>query len=306
MRILVTGAGGFVGARLALDLAAKGHEVTAAWFRSDARLATDAPKGLRYEQADLSDGEAVDSLFARAGPFDAVVHAAARVAVREEDPAYLGDATRANVLSQANLVGAALRTGCERYLFASTISVYGNRGAPPDGYLESDAAPTSYYGWSKRAAEQLLDVTATERSEFRALSLRLAGVHGKGRDTGALAMMARAALKGVPIRVNDPSSQFRWVFIEDVSQAVASALSAELPAGHRIANLASADIFMLTHLAERLKELSGSNSPIEHAVETKARRNEVMNIEVAKRLLGYVPTRLDEALQRYLEELRTA
>lgn len=291
-----------MGARLAVDLADEGHHVTGTWYHSEDRLLADLPEGLRYERADLSDAEVVDALFARAGGFDAVVHAAARVAAREEDSAYLRDTTRANVLSQSNLVGAALRTGCERFVFMSTISVYGNRGAPAGGYLEADAAPTSYYGWSKRAAEQLLDVAAVDHG-LSAVTLRLAGVHGIGRENGALATMAHSALAGKAISVNEPNSRFRWVFIEDVSQAIGNAVHFDLPAGHHIANLASADIFTLRELAEHLKHFAASDCKIESRPGAGG-RNEVMNIDVAKCILDFVPTPLTEFLPRYLEAVR--
>lgn len=302
MRILVTGAGGFVGARLAADLAKAGHDVTAVWHRVRARLLADPPENLVYRQADLVAAEIVDALFQEGGRFDAIVHAAALVPAKDQDVNYLRAAILANVVAQANLVAASKRAGDLRFVFTSTISVYGNRGAPPGGYRETDAAPTNYYGWSKYAAERLLDVAAG-RGGMRAMTLRLAGVHGVGREAGALAAMARAALAEKPISVAEPESRFRWAFIEDVSQAVAKAVTTDLPAGHRVANVASADIFTLAELAEHVKMVAGSTSRIETDAQERSRRNEVMNIDAAERLLEFVPTPLGKALVGYLENL---
>ncbi len=303
MRVLVTGAGGFVGARLAADLTAVGHEVTGAWHQSRERLLNRPPATLAYRRVDLADAVAVDALMSEKGRFDAIVHAAA-VLANVEDSDYLRRAARANVLVQANLIAAAGETGCGRFVFTSSISVYGNRSAPAGGYREADVAPASYYGWSKRAGEEVLNVAAAAHG-MTCISLRLAGVHGLGRTSGALYAMTRAALNGQPIAVTEPKSCFRWVFIEDVSQAIARALTADLPGGHHIVNLASADSFTLGELAGRVKDAIGSNSSIEANAGAES-RNEVMNIDRAKTLLGYVPTPLDRFLPTYVGELRRA
>ncbi|HUT49663.1 MAG TPA: NAD(P)-dependent oxidoreductase [Alphaproteobacteria bacterium] len=304
MRVLITGAGGFVGSRLAADLAGAGHEVIGIWHRNRARLPVTPADNLVLRQADLADANAVDGMFDAIKELDAIIHAAAIVATSRENSEYLRAVERANILTQANLFAAATDAGCKKFIFTSTIGVYGGRGAPEGGYSEASAAPTSYYGWSKYAAEQLLDAMA-EDAGIVAVSLRLAGVHGIGRRSGALHAMARAALDGSAITVNEPGSRFRWAFIEDVSRAVATTLGLTLPAGHHIANLASADVFTLAELARRIAKAAGSGARID-LKQGAPTRSEVMNIETAERLLDFVPTALDVFLTSYLAGLRRA
>lgn len=298
MRFLVTGVGGFIGSRLAVDLAQTGHDVVGTWHNSPS--SNPALANLALHQIDLRDGEALFGLMRNTGPFDAVVHAAA-VINPIENSAYLVQSSQVNVLAHANLIAAALEHNCRRFIFTSTIGVYGYCGSPTGGYREEDAAPTTYYGWSKRAAEQLLDV-ASLKGDMIGISLRLAGVHGIGRTSGALHAMTRTALDANPIAISAPKSRFRWSFIEDVSSAIQIALEAPLDTKHHVINLASADIFSLEDLAWRIKKFTGSKSKIDVQSNTSS-RDETMNIELATSTLNFRPTPLDVFLTRYLEDL---
>lgn len=301
MRILVTGAGGFIGSRLVTDLSANCHNVTGAWRQDRARLPSTYPDNLTCAQLDLADGLAVKRLFDAQG-FDAVLHCAAQVRGVDEVGKIASFVTN-NVLAQANLLDAALSTGCHRFIFCSTISVYGNIGAPEGGYRECDAAPNSFYGWSKRAGEEMLDAATSSNSNLQAVSFRLAGVHGHGRTSGALHAMTRAALEGKTINVAEPDSRFRWLFIDDLVRVLSAVLDMPSPGGHEIVNLASADVFTLGELAERIETAAGSGSAIELGT-ASSQRNEVMNIERAQALFGYEPLSLDVALQNYIDTAR--
>jgi nucleoside-diphosphate-sugar epimerase len=299
MRVLVTGAGGFVGARIAADLSMAGHDVTGTWHLNRDRLPRVTPANLCFVQIDLAEPEVVDSMFADAGNFDAVVHTAAVVASAGEDPDFLAQAARANVAGMANLVAAACRTQCNRFVFTSTISVYDNLGAPPGGYREAESSPSTWYGWSKRAGEGLLEAAA-QKTGLTAISLRLAGVHGEGRTSGALHAMAGAALEGQALVVNEPESRFRWAWIDDVSAAASRACEADWPGEAAVFNLASADIFTLKHLAERLIALANAGGHVDCSGASGLVRDEFMNIDEVVRRLAFKPAGLDEFLSRYL------
>ena len=277
-------------------LARRGDHVTGTWRRRRRQCG----ENITLTQIDLADASAVERLVA-AGQFDAIVHAAATV-----DAANSADNLRAsiedNVQAHTNLVCAALTAGCRRFLFCSTITVYGGVGAGPSGYQEPDARPTSIYGWSKLAGEEVLGLAAGTGGNFSAVSLRLAGVHGGSRHDGALRVMCDAARSGRPLVVKDPDSRFRWLLIDDLIAALDVLVRAQLPAGHHVCNLSSADTFTLLDLAGRIKMLCGSASPIETS--GRAARNEVMNIDRAIALWGFAPTSLDTFLPGYLGTLR--
>jgi UDP-glucuronate 4-epimerase len=297
-RVLITGAGGFIGSQIVGDLAHRGHAITATWRRDRWRLDKMQLGDVRAAQVDLADPQAVAQLIAP-GSFDAVVHAAAFVGGAESADA-LQMAVRDNVLAYANVVSSALRAGCPRILFCSTVSVYGGVGARPGGYLEADASPAGIYGWSKLAGEQILDMASSVDNGLTAVSLRLGGVHGRGRTSGALHAIATAARAGQPIVLREPESRFRWLLIDDLLATIRALLRAPLASGHFVCNLASADTYTLLEIAHRIRSLCGSDSLIETAA--SAGRNEVMNIDRAVALWGYSPTRIETFLPRYLHD----
>ena len=296
MRVLVTGAGGYIGSEVANDLARRGHHVTGIW-RSDSRPHGVALKAnVAAEHGDLADPQVVERIISRSR-VDAIVHAAAAVRTASSHDG-VRELIRDNLQAQLNLIGAALKAGCHRFLFCSTISVYGGAGAPSDGYRESDAAPTDSYGWSKLAGEQMLAVAAASDKCFTAMSLRLAGVHGRSRKDGVLHAIASAARQGQPIRLNEPESRFRWLFIDDLLCAIADLLAAPLPLGHHVCNLASADSYTLREVAQKIVRFSKSNSRIEMTGANT--RHEIMNIDRAVALWRFSPTGLDAFLPGYL------
>jgi nucleoside-diphosphate-sugar epimerase len=248
---------------------------------------------------DLTDTQEVTQLMS-AGRFDAVIHAAAAVEGTNTVDG-LQRCVESNVRAQSNLVSAALKVGCGRFIFCSSIAVYGGFGAGPSGYREPDARPANVYGWSKRAAEQILDWASELEGGLSSVSLRLAGVHGGGRKDGALYAISSAAKKGTPIALRDPGSRFRWLLIDDLLAEFETLLKAPIPIGHHIFNLASADTLSLLGVAQRVKAICGSASPVE--VMGSAMRNEVLNIDRAVEHWGFAPTGLEVFLRAYLDSL---
>jgi nucleoside-diphosphate-sugar epimerase len=214
MKILVTGATGKVGSRLAKRLAQRGDQVRAL-VRDPTRAAD-----LREARIELAEGDVlkVDSLAAAVRGVDAVVHCAAffRGATPEQ-------AQAVNDLGTQHLASAARAASVKRFIFTSTGLVYGSTG----GRLAQEddpCAPTAAYPVSKLAAERFL--LALEGLDVRVL--RLPFVYGDGDPHIAEAV---PFMRGFP-----PTQRMSIAHHADVGQAVARLLDAPSPA-HRIYNV---------------------------------------------------------------------
>ncbi|GAO01221.1 NAD(P)-dependent oxidoreductase [Anaeromyxobacter sp. PSR-1] len=214
MKILVTGATGKVGSRLAKRLAQRGDGVRAL-VRNPARAADLREVDVELAAGDLLD---VDSLVAAVGGIDAVVHCAAffRGATPEQ-------AHAVNDLGTRHLASVARAASVKRFVFTSTGLVYGSNG----GRLareDDPCAPTAAYPVSKLAAERFL--LGIEGLDVRVL--RLPFVYGDGDPHIEEAI---PLLSGFP-----PAQRMSIAHHVDVAQAVARLLDAVSPA-HRIYNV---------------------------------------------------------------------
>jgi nucleoside-diphosphate-sugar epimerase len=218
MKILITGATGKVGSRLAKRLAQRGDQVRAL-VRDPARAVELVEHRIELVQGDLLD---VASLAAGVRGVDAVVHCAAffRGATPEQ-------AHAVNDLGTQHLASAARDAAVKRFIFTSTALVYGPNGGRPAS--EDDAcAPVESYPKSKLAAERFL--LAMEGLDVRVL--RLPFVYGDGDPHIA---------DVVPMMRSFPPSQRMSIgHHADVAQAVALLLDAPSPA-HRVYNLTDDD-----------------------------------------------------------------
>ncbi|MFY3744878.1 NAD-dependent epimerase/dehydratase family protein [Anaeromyxobacter sp. Red801] len=214
MKILVTGATGKVGSRLAKRLVRRGDGVRAL-VRDPARAADLREVGVELAAGDLLD---VDSLVAAVGGVDAVVHCAAffRGATPEQ-------AHAVNDLGTRHLASVARAASVKRFVFTSTGLVYGSNG----GRLareDDSCAPTAAYPVSKLAAERFL--LGIEGLDVRVLRLPFVYGDGDPHIEEAIPLM-----RGFP-----PTQRMSIAHHVDVAQAVTRLLDAASPA-HRIYNV---------------------------------------------------------------------
>ncbi|MBQ9726438.1 MAG: NAD-dependent epimerase/dehydratase family protein [Kiritimatiellae bacterium] len=262
MKILVTGAAGFVGRHLVRELLAAGHAVATTDALPAGHPATaDLPD---YAPADLRDAAALRALVAAARP-DAAIHLAAISFVPDaaKDPALL-DAV--NVGGPCNLAEALLAEAPgARLAFVSTAQVYGAAAAPVPGAapLGEDAPlrPASPYARSKADAERALARLAAERG-LRLVVLRPANHTGPGQSpkfvAPSFARQALAAARGQlrEIRVGNLGSVRDFSDVRDVAAAYRLAL--ERGADGAVYNVSSGALLRIGDLLARLLELAGA------------------------------------------------
>ncbi len=232
MKILVTGAAGFIGFHTAQRLLARGDEVVGLDNLNDyydvtlkqARLERlRAVPGFRFERLDLADDAAIAGLFARE-KFERVVHLAAQAGVRyslEAPHAYI----KSNVTGTLNILEGCRHNGVAHLVYASTSSVYGANTHMPFSVHEIADHPLSLYAATKRANE-LMAHTYSSLFKVPTTGLRFFTVYGPwGRPDMALFLFTRNILQGKPIDVFNHGHHRRdFTYVDDIAEGVVRAL----------------------------------------------------------------------------------
>jgi UDP-glucuronate 4-epimerase len=233
LRILVTGAAGFIGFFVARRLLARGDRVTG--FDNlndyydprlkDARLAELDRMGgdWRFRRADLADRAAVAAAFADDGPFDRVIHLAAQAGVRyslENPMAYV----EANLTGFTHLLEACRQAGTPHLVFASTSSVYGANTRMPFSEGQEVGHPLQFYATTKRANELMAHAYA-HLFALPCTGLRFFTVYGPwGRPDMAPILFADAISEGRPLRLFNAGRHSRdFTYVEDIAEGVVRA-----------------------------------------------------------------------------------
>jgi UDP-glucose 4-epimerase len=221
--VLITGGAGFIGAQLAQRCLADGWGVCVVDNLSTGRR-ENVPPDARLLELDLSDPASFGRLPEER--FAAVFHLAAQSSgeISSEDPRR---DFRVNVAGTVELLGWA-REHAERFLFASSMAVYGQ---PSERTVteETPLVPLSYYGWGKAVAEEY--VRRFNRPGFATTSFRFFSVYGPGQNLenmkqGMISIYLAYVLRGEPILVKGSLDRFRdFVYIDDVVEAWMAALN---------------------------------------------------------------------------------
>jgi len=231
VKILVTGAAGFIGSHTAQRLLADGHEVIGlddlnAYYDvtlKEARLKRLVQPRFRFVKLDLADDAAMAALFT-SEKFERVVHLAAQAGVRYslQDPhAY----TRSNVTGTLNVLEGCRHHGVEHLVYASTSSVYGANTNMPFSVHRGADHPLSLYAATKRSNE-LMAHNYSALFGLPTTGLRFFTVYGPwGRPDMALFLFTRHILEGKPIDVFNHGHHRRdFTYIDDIVEGVVRAL----------------------------------------------------------------------------------
>ena len=232
MRVLVTGAAGFIGYHVAERLLVRGDEVIGLDNLNpyydptlkQARLARLRPHSrFSFEKLDLADRAGMDALFERAG-IQRVVHLAAQAGVRysiQNPHAY----AESNLTGTLHVLEGCRHHGIGHLVFASTSSVYGANTKMPFSVHQNVDHPLSFYAATKKANE-LMAHTYASLYGLPVTGLRFFTVYGPwGRPDMALFLFARNILAGKPIDVFNYGHHRRdFTYVDDVASGVVAAL----------------------------------------------------------------------------------
>ena len=319
MKVLVTGAAGFIGHHVARRLAeTRRCEVLGVDNLSDyydvalkrARLEQLAPlEDFRFLQADFADAAKFPALVAHFKP-DYVVHLGAQPGVRfsmEQPAAY----TRNNLEGFATVLEACRRNPPRHLVFASSSSVYGAGAKPP--FREDDDAnqPVSYYGATKRANE-LMAYSYAHNHRLNVTGLRFFTVYGPwGRPDMAPTLFARAILAGEPLKLFNGGRNLRdFTYVDDIVDGVIKVLlypPAQPPVPPlRIYNLGHHRPVETLLFVRMLEELLGKKAAVELLPPQPGDMTETCaDLARIRREIGFEPkVPLEEGLRRFVDWFR--
>ncbi|MBK7549748.1 MAG: NAD-dependent epimerase [Rhodoferax sp.] len=232
MKILLTGAAGFIGMTTALRLLARGDEVVGLDNLNDYydvslkqnRLNRLLPHpGFRFVKLDVADRTGVADLFA-AEKFDRVIHLAAQAGVRyslQNPHAYI----ESNIVGFTNILEGCRHARVQHLVYASSSSVYGGNTKMPFSEHESVDHPVSLYAATKKANE-LMAHTYSHLYGLPTTGLRFFTVYGPwGRPDMALFLFTKAILEGRAIDVfNHGKMQRDFTYVDDIVEGVVRVL----------------------------------------------------------------------------------
>jgi UDP-glucuronate 4-epimerase len=277
MKILLTGIAGFIGSHLARRLLDRGDDLTAfdnfdetlypaSLHARNLHINVMHPN-LHFQHGDLLDEKLVDELVGQRP--DVIVHLAALAGVRPS-LAKPKRYQKVNVEGTLNLLEAARANGVQRFVFASSSSVYGARDLSEVPFREDDPAirPASPYAASKRAGE-LFCSNYSDLYGIATLALRFFTVYGpRQRPEMAIHKFARLIARGdqVPF-FGDGSSARDYTFIDDIIDGVVASIDRCGQRGvplHRVYNLGGSRTTTLSQLISLLEENLGRRAKLDH------------------------------------------
>lgn len=296
-RYLVTGAAGFIGARVCELLAGAGHAVVGVDNLNetyDVRLKLWRLERLKtrpqfsFVRADVCDPGALEQVFKSAGPFDAVLNLAARAGVRQslEDPeAYL----QTNVAGTLHLLELCRKTGVGKFVLASSSSLYGTSGRLP--YREDDDTdrPISPYAASKKAAEVLCHAYHAQYA-IDVTVFRYFTVYGPaGRPDMSPLRFVQWITEGRPLKVFGDGRQSRdFTYVDDIARGTILGLK---PLGYEVINLGSDRPIAMLEVIRLIERLVGREAMLtylpSHPADVPATWADVSK---ARSILGWEPS----------------
>jgi UDP-glucuronate 4-epimerase len=314
VKVLVTGAAGFIGSHVAEALLARGDAVVGVDNLNDyydvrlkqARLDRLRERtGFEFRRLDVSDKAAVGELVGAHRDTEGIVHLAAQAGVRYSlvDPyAYV----QANVMGHLVMLEAArLLPGLRHLVYASTSSVYGLNQSMPFRETDRVDTPVSLYAATKRA-DELMSHAYAHLYGLPLTGLRFFTVYGPwGRPDMAYFAFARAIVGGEPITLYDEGRLRRdFTYIDDIVAGVVGALDLPPADGHvaRLLNIGNHRVEEVREMVRLLEQALGRKAIIRSAprpsVDVEAT---FASVEAIGALTGFSPSvPLSEGIPRFV------
>ncbi|HEX9963487.1 MAG TPA: NAD-dependent epimerase/dehydratase family protein [Allosphingosinicella sp.] len=328
MKILVTGAAGFIGHHVSARLLERGDEVVGIdnfndYYSvglkrdRDSKLRRDHDGGFTSIETDFADNAALERALDGTG-FDRIVHLGAQAGVRysiENPRAYV----QSNLVGHLNLMEIARGRGSEHLVYASSSSVYGGNDTLPFRVEDRVDHPLSLYAATKKA-DELMSETYAHLYRLPQTGLRFFTVYGPwGRPDMAMWLFTKAIFAGEPIDVFGEGNMRRdFTFIDDIVTGIVAALDnpppddGEAKAGgsrgpHRLYNIGNHRSEELTRMIDLIEQACGRKAQRRlMPMQPGDVRDTYADISAIQSDLGFQPTTsIDEGIPRFVEWYRS-
>jgi UDP-glucuronate 4-epimerase len=311
MKVIVTGAAGFIGSHLCERLLKDGWTVVGVDnfdnFYDPQVKHNNIKDCLRNKQfklveADIRDSAAINKVAGKGA--DVIVHLAARAGVRPSiaQPALYADV---NINGTVTLLEAAKKNNIKKFVFASSSSVYGNNKKVPFSEDDNVDFPISPYAATKKAGE-LICHTYHHLADISITCLRFFTVYGpRQRPDLAIHKFARLIEDGKPIPVYGDGSMMRdFTYIDDIIDGTVAGI--KKCAGYNIYNLGESRPITVNNLIGEIEKALGKKAIIERLpLQPGDVERTYADVTKAHRDLGYNPnTEISDGLKRFVEWLR--
>jgi len=289
MRVLVTGAAGFIGSHVITGLAEQGHEVVAVDDLSGG-FKRNVPAGVKFDQIDLRDPEAAERAVADSAP-DLLCHLAAnaREGASQFQPR---DVCGRNLMAYVNVLVPAVRRGLKKVVLYSSMAVYGEQ-TPPFSE-EMPRQPVDVYGINKASMEGITEVLA-EVHEFEYTIMRPHNVFGerqslRDRYRNVVAIFMNRIMQGEPLYIYGDGEQRRaFSYIGDSLPAFLRACEPGEPLNGQIINVGGKEDISVNELASlvaaefevepKLTYLPDRPREVKHAYSTWQKSEQLLGYE---------------------------
>jgi UDP-glucuronate 4-epimerase len=308
MKVLVTGAAGFIGMHCAKRLLERGDEVLgidslSPYYSVDlkkARLKQLEHVKFRFQELDLTNATGLRQLFDAERPA-AVLHLAAQPGVRyslENPDSYV----QSNLVGFAQILECCRRRPPRHLVFASSSSVYGNNPKLPWSESDNVDHPISLYAATKKSNELMAHVSS-HLYGFPATGLRYFTVYGPwGRPDMSPLLFAHAIMEGRPIQVfNHGDMQRDFTYIDDVVEGTLRVL--DQPAPYAIYNIGNHQPVRLLDYIAALERVLGRKAKLEmKPMQPGDVKATYADTQALARAVGFAPsTPLEQGLAKFAE-----
>lgn len=294
MKVLVTGAAGFIGSFVVQELLDHQFSVVAIDNLSNGKKSR-VPRNATFYEADITNSE-TEEIFQLEKP-DYVIHLAAQTSVLDSVENPIADC-QANILGTLYTLKYANQFNIKKCVFASSAAVYGNPSALPIKE-DSKLSPLSFYGLSKVSAENYVRLYE-KMFGLKSCILRFSNVYGPNQESGVISNFLHRINKNEPPIIHNGNQTRDFVYVKDVASACLTALvSHETGVFH----ISSGIERTINEVSKLISQISNTEiEPIVKELDAAEIKRSVLSNEKAKRLLQWEPFySLEEGLEEVIQ-----